>query len=115
MTLAEVLLWNELKQKKMRGYDFDRQKPLNNYIVDFYCNDLMLAIEVDGISHESSDAYDNDMERQRKLESIGISFLRFDDREVRKDMDNVLNEIEGWIIEWEKAHPDRKFPDRISE
>ena len=115
MTLAEVLLWNELKQKKMRGYDFDRQKPLNNFIVDFYCKDLMLAIEVDGISHDSSVAYDNDMERQRKLERVGISFLRFDDREVRKDMDNVLIEIEGWIIEWEKAHPDLKFSGRISE
>ncbi|GAK52433.1 hypothetical protein U14_03684 [Candidatus Moduliflexus flocculans] len=48
MTLAEVLLWNHLKQKQMRGYDFDRQRPIDEYIVDFYCKDLMLAIEIDG-------------------------------------------------------------------
>lgn len=51
MTFSEVLLWNELKQKKMLEMDFDRQRPVINYIVDFYCKDLMLAIEVDGGSH----------------------------------------------------------------
>jgi very-short-patch-repair endonuclease len=113
MTFAEVLLWNELKQKKMRGYDFDRQRPLSNYIVDFYCKDLMLAIEIDGISHDVEQAYDKDMERQQKLEELGVSFLRFDDREVRNDMENVLREIEGWIIEWEKTHPDLKYTGRV--
>jgi very-short-patch-repair endonuclease len=44
MTLSEVLLWNELKQKKMKGYDFDRQRPIDNFIVDFYCKDLMLGL-----------------------------------------------------------------------
>jgi very-short-patch-repair endonuclease len=113
MTFAEVLLWNELKQKKMRGYDFDRQRPLSNYIVDFYCKDLMLAIEIDGISHDVEQAYDKDMERQQKLEELGVSFLRFDDREVKNDMENVLREIEGWIIEWEKTHPDLKYTGRV--
>ncbi len=50
-TLAEVLLWNELKSGKMRGYKFNRQKPLKNYIVDFYCKKLCLIIEIDGDSH----------------------------------------------------------------
>lgn len=76
MTLAEVLLWNELKQKKMRGYDFDRQKPINNYIVDFYCKDSMLAIEIDGISHDTEEAFNEDIIRQQKLEGFGISFLK---------------------------------------
>ncbi|EJF09782.1 hypothetical protein O71_13154 [Pontibacter sp. BAB1700] len=49
-TLSEVLLWNELKARKFLGLDFDRQKPLDNFIVDFYCKDLMLAIEIDGDS-----------------------------------------------------------------
>lgn len=53
VTFSEVLLWNELKQKKMLGYDFDRQRPIEEYIVDFYSKDLMLAIEVDGDSHNS--------------------------------------------------------------
>ncbi|MGI9542140.1 MAG: endonuclease domain-containing protein, partial [Cyclobacteriaceae bacterium] len=50
MTLSEVLLWNELKQKQMLGHDFDRQRPINIFVVDFYCKDLRLAIEVDGDS-----------------------------------------------------------------
>jgi len=47
-TLGEALLWNELKNKQMYGYDFHRQKPLLNYIADFYCNELNLVIEIDG-------------------------------------------------------------------
>ncbi len=113
MTFAEVLLWNELKQKKMLGYDFDRQRPVDEFIIDFYCKDLMLAIEVDGISHDTEEAYEDDMKRQKKLESFGISFLRFDDREVRNDMLNVTNVIEGWIEDWEEMNPERNYPGRI--
>ena len=86
MTISEILLWNELKQKKMPGYDFDRQRPIDNFIVDFYCKDLMLAIEVDRISHDFEEVIDNDEIRQKKLENMGVRFLRFDDREIRKDM-----------------------------
>jgi very-short-patch-repair endonuclease len=50
-TLAEVLLWNQIKNKKLLGYDFHRQKPIDRFIVDFFCPDLMLAIEIDGASH----------------------------------------------------------------
>lgn len=97
MTLSEVLLWNELKQKKMMGYDFDRQKPLDNYIVDFFCKDLLLAIEIDGGSHNHEEVYKADLIRQQKLESYGVQFLRFDDLEVKQDMKNVLRTIEIWI------------------
>ncbi len=106
MTFAEVLLWNELKQKKMVGYDFDRQRPIDNYIVDFYCKDLMLAIEVDGISHDFEEAIDNDEVRQKRLENMGVRFLRFDDREVKRDMANVLRTIEYWIQEHEMKKPE---------
>ncbi|UBM62478.1 endonuclease domain-containing protein [Candidatus Sulfidibacterium hydrothermale] len=102
MTFSEVLLWNELKQKKMKGYDFDRQRPIDNYIVDFYCKDLMLAIEIDGISHDFEDVLVKDEIRQQKLEKMGVRFLRFDDHEVRKDMPNVLRTIELWIEEQEQ-------------
>jgi len=97
MTLSEVLLWDVLKQKKMLGYDFDRQKPIDEYIVDFYCKDLMLAIEIDGDSHDSEEAYDKDVKRQKRLEHLGVRFLRFDDLEVKKDMNNVIRVIENWI------------------
>ncbi|MBN1925257.1 MAG: endonuclease domain-containing protein [Prolixibacteraceae bacterium] len=96
MTLSEVLLWNELKRKKMHGFDFDRQRPIDKYIVDFYCKELMLAIEVDGNSHDNK--YEEDQVRQKRLESLGVHFLRFDDIDVKKDMDNVLREIEKWVL-----------------
>ncbi len=101
MTLSEVLLWNELKQKKMQGYDFDRQRPIDNYIVDFYCKDLMLAIEIDGSSHDGEEAQIYDQKRQKRLEHLGVRFLRFDDLAVKKDMNNVLRAIEGWIHDHE--------------
>jgi len=66
MTLSEVLLWNELKGKRILGYDFDRQKPIDNYIVDFYCKELFLAIEVDGDSHYHDDAPIKDAIRQKR-------------------------------------------------
>lgn len=94
-TLSEVLLWQHLKSKKMKGYDFHRQKPLGNYIVDFFCNDLMLAIEIDGISHDEKIA--NDKKRQKHLESLGIIFLRFNDLDVKRNIEGVLLEIEKWI------------------
>lgn len=109
MTFSEVLLWNELKQKKMLGYDFDRQRPIDNYIVDFYCKDLMLAIEVDGISHDFEEVRDNDEIRQKRLESLGVRFLRFDDREIKNDMANVLRIIEYWVLEYEEKH-EKKSP-----
>ncbi len=95
MTLSEVLLWNELRKKQMLGFDFDRQRPIGNFIVDFYCKELQLAIEIDGDTHIYK--YDYDEERQRNLEKLGINFLRFEDIEVKKNMNNVLRVIEDWI------------------
>ncbi|WP_439880943.1 endonuclease domain-containing protein [Pontibacter sp. MBLB2868] len=95
-TLSETLLWNELKGKKLLGLDFDRQKPLSNYIVDFYCKELMLAIEVDGDSHDYK--YEEDCARQAELEKLGVRFLKFDDAAVKRDISNVLREIEGWVL-----------------
>lgn len=103
-TLSEVLLWNELKARKMRGYQFMRQKPIENYIVDFYCSKLKLIIEIDGEIHNYK--FEEDRLRQRKLESLGLSFLRFTDLEVKKNMYNVLRTIEGWIEAFEKQPPD---------
>jgi very-short-patch-repair endonuclease len=97
MTLSEVLLWNELNGKKMHGFDFDRQRPIDNFIVDFYCKELNLAIEIDGDSHDYK--FEEDLKRQQKLESLGVHFLRFLDIDVKKDIDNVLSEIELWVLE----------------
>jgi len=80
-----------------------RQKPIGNYIVDFYCNKLKLVIEIDGESHEGN--FDNDITRQHKLESLGLFLLRFNDIDVKRDMTNVLMAIEGWIETREKQPP----------
>jgi very-short-patch-repair endonuclease len=96
-TLSEVLLWKRLKGGQIRGYDFHRQKPLGNYIVDLYCSDLLLAIEIDGSSHDGR--FDEDQIRQESLELRGVSFLRFDDRLVKSDIEAVLRTIEAWIDE----------------
>jgi very-short-patch-repair endonuclease len=103
MTLSEVLLWNELSGKKMHGFDFDRQRPIDNFIVDFYCKELNLAIEIDGDSHDYK--FEEDVERQKKIESLDVHFLRFLDIDVKKDMNNVLREIEHWVLEHKEPTP----------
>lgn len=102
-TLAEVLLWNNLKRRKMLGYQFMRQKPLHHFIVDFYCSKLKLVIEIDGESHWLR--FDADMLRQKHLENMGVHVLRFNDLDVKKDIGNVLSSIEGWIRKNERQPP----------
>ncbi|HPI21340.1 MAG TPA: DUF559 domain-containing protein [Candidatus Kapabacteria bacterium] len=97
-TLSEAILWRYLKGKQL-GYDFHRQKPIDNYIVDFYCNELKLAIEIDGITHNFK--MEKDKKRQLKIESFGINFLRFTEQEIRNNIDGVISVIENWII----THP----------
>ncbi len=94
-TLSEVLLWNYLKNKRIRGYDWHRQKPIDNYIVDFYCPELMLAVEIDGATHDTKEKYDE--ARIKKLESLDISVLVFLDRDIKQEMNAVLERIEDWI------------------
>ena len=79
----------------MMGYTFNRQKPLGRYIVDFYCKPLNLVIEVDGGYHEEELQKIKDKERQQILEDMGLNFLRFSDREVRKNIDSVVKAIEN--------------------
>ena len=110
MTFAEVLLWNRLKHKQMRGYDFDRQRPIDEYIVDFYCKDLMLAIEIDGSSHDRQASYFHDHTRQQRLETLGVHILRFRDEQVKQDIENVLSGIEGWIIIYESQRQPTPTP-----
>ncbi len=99
-TLSEVLLWQELKAGQMEGFKFNRQKPLGKYIVDFYCKKLNLVVEVDGDSHHSELAQVKDTKRQRILEQMGLSFLRFDDLDVKHNMAFVLTEIYDFIENW---------------
>lgn len=96
MTLGEVLLWQEIRNRQL-GVQFHRQIPLYNYIVDFYCHELQLAIEIDGSSHDHAEVAIEDLTRQEELESHGIYFLRFEEKEARKNLNEVLNVIVRWI------------------
>lgn len=75
----------------MCGYQFLRQRSIDNYIVDFFCKELMLAIEIDGSSHDKK--IDEDRYRQERLEIIGITFLRFTENEIRTSLGSVLCKI----------------------
>ena len=97
MPKSAVYMWKFiLSSRQMLGYQFRRERPILNYIVDFVCLDLMLVIEVDGISHETEEAYRKDRKRDQKLKEIGFSVLRFSSLIVIKDRPSV-NEI---IVEW---------------
>ncbi len=88
--LSEALLWNELK-KNTFGVGFTKQKPIGNYIADFYCPEKNLVIEIDGWSHDNKVEYD--ARRDEYMKSLGIYVLRISDIDVKRDMANVLD----WI------------------
>jgi very-short-patch-repair endonuclease len=112
MTFSEVRLWNELKNGRMMGYDFDRQRAIGKYIVDFYCKDLKLALEVDGITHLDEQVAIRDSLRQKELESAGVSFLRFDALVVINKVEVPLREIERWILQFEQKNGVGEFVKR---
>jgi very-short-patch-repair endonuclease len=102
MTLAEILLWQEIKGKKLLGFDFHRQKPIDEYIVDFYCPQLKLVIEIDGDSHDGKE--EADKIRQERLESLGLTVMRFWDSDVKCNVDGIVEQLREWI-ETHRTHP----------
>ena len=97
-TKGERLLWYKvLQNRKMLGYRFLRQRAISNYIVDFFCKELKLIVEVDGYTHE--DKVDEDRIRDRKLIELGYHILRIQDEDVFGDIENVTREIEYTIEE----------------
>ena len=93
-TLSEVLLWQKIKGKAL-GFEFHRQVPINEFIVDFYCHELQLAIEIDGSSHDTK--YNYDCRRQGILETKGVEFIRFEDSSVKKELFSVMLALESKI------------------
>lgn len=97
MTKAEACLWKYvLRARQLNGYAFRRQRPVLNYIADFMCIELRLIIEVDGITHYWEGALEKDTARQKALEAIGFTVLRFDDGEVLNNISNV----HAYLVEW---------------
>ena len=100
MTKSEACLWKYVLQgRRLRGIQFRRQRPVMNYIADFMSKELMLIIEVDGITHTYEEVALNDAKRQEVLESAGFKFLRFTDEEVLTDINGLRRKLEDWIEE----------------
>ena len=93
MPRAEVILWSKLKDKGVKGYKFRRQYSVEGFVIDFYCPKIKLALEVDGDSHFTEEADTRDKERQAIIESFGITFLRFTNKEIYENVDGVLEKI----------------------
>ena len=96
-TQSEIRLWGFLRSGQMRGYDFHRQKPIDNFIADFYCHQLKLVIELDGYTHQFEEVFLKDEIKESRLKQLGLQVIRFDDEEVMRDIDNVLRVIAKWF------------------
>lgn len=93
MTRAETLLWSELKGRKLQGLKFERQRPVDRYLVDFYCSRFALAIEVEAQVRDGRDCIHHLRERDVRLRLGGVTVLRFSDDEVLHDLNAVLSRI----------------------
>jgi very-short-patch-repair endonuclease len=94
LTPEESYLWSYLQRRQLQGRKFRRQHSVGPYILDFYCPAEKLAVELDGSAHDHESAQIYDMKRSAFLKQLGIRILRFENREVRKNMEGVLIAIE---------------------
>jgi len=97
MTEAEKLLWEKLRGKQLKGYQFYRQKTIGNYIIDFYCPKAKLVIELDGGQHYSPEGKEKDRARDRYLKDIDLRVLRFSDKEVFENAQGIFERIWGYL------------------
>ena len=96
--LCEVLFWKQVHNGKFHQIDFDRQRIIGNYIVDFYSKNLGLVVEIDGWIHDFTQ--DDDRKRQRKLESYGLKVFRISNHDILYNMAVAVRALEDFIIEW---------------
>jgi very-short-patch-repair endonuclease len=97
MTPAEKVLWERLRSRKVKGFRFRRQQPIKDFIVDFFCYDAMLVIEVDGDVHSDEHQYERDEQRTIILKNLGINELRFTNQQVINQTDEVISKIESTL------------------
>ena len=98
-TEAEKALWGVLRSRRCGGLKFRRQHPIKDFILDFYCHEYLLGIEVDGSVHENDVANEYDLNRTAELEFLGITILRFKNEEVLTDLSKVLTEIMNKVVQ----------------
>src|SRR4030066_2484802 len=97
MTEAERLLWEKIRGKQLKGYQFYRQKTIGSCIVDFYCPKAKLVIELDGGQHYSPEGKAKDRKREEYMKDIGLRVLRFSDKEIFNNTEGVLERIWGYL------------------
>ena len=97
LTPAEARLWTQLQGRQLDGRKFRRQHSVGPYILDFYCPEQHLAVELDGAAHDHETAAERDDTRTHYLESVGISVVRFENRDVLENLDGVLSVIRSYF------------------
>jgi very-short-patch-repair endonuclease len=93
MTNSELYLWSKIRMKQLNGYQFYRQRSIDNYIVDFFCPKAKLIIEVDGGQHYSDAMVEQDHTRDQRMMNLGFNILRFTNTEVLTNIDGVVSKI----------------------
>jgi very-short-patch-repair endonuclease len=93
MTDTENLLWSKIRGKQLKGYQFYRQKIIGNYIADFYSPKAKLVLELDGGQHYSNDGKERDAVRDAYMACIGLTVLRFSDKDVIENLNGVIEKI----------------------
>jgi very-short-patch-repair endonuclease len=93
MTDAEILLWSKIRLKQLNKCQFYRQRPIGKYIVDFYCPQANMVVEVDGGQHYSEEMMSIDQKRDHFLKSNGLRVLRYSDTDVLTNIDGVIHDI----------------------
>ena len=92
-TRAESMLWNELRNRRLEGFKFRRQHPVNDFILDFYCPQASIGIEVDGSIHDGFEQEEYDRERHNALNNLGIHLLRFTNNDIYDRLEGVIKII----------------------
>jgi very-short-patch-repair endonuclease len=93
MTLSEILLWKKLRNRKIFNTKFRKQHPISMFIVDFYCHEFKLVIEVDGEIHNNKESSEYDLSRSAELNKFGLKVIRFTNEEVIYNIDSVITRI----------------------
>ena len=96
-TYAEVFFWQQVKGRKLEGRKFRRQTSIGNYIVDFYCPEEKLVVELDGEVHFDEETIKYDEKRTEFIESVGLKVIRFENQDVLKNTDYVLSKIKEYF------------------
>lgn len=96
-TSAEKMLWNALKGKQLDGFKFRRQHSIDRYILDFFCPQANLGIELDGETHYTSEAIQYDRIRDDYLKSVGITVIRYLNHQIYENLDGVLEDISRYL------------------